>query len=73
MQKWIEVDYHLCNPKGCDPTEGLCIASQICKYDILEQEEPYEVPMHFSREQCMGCGDCAKTCPLQALKLTGGV
>ena len=73
MQKWVEVDYNLCDPMHCDPAEGHCAASQSCKYAILEQEDLYEVPMHLSREQCKGCGDCAKSCPLNAIRLSNEV
>ncbi|MCK5562013.1 MAG: 4Fe-4S binding protein [Thermoplasmata archaeon] len=73
MQKWVEVDYNLCNPQECDSAEGRCIASRTCKYSILEQEAPYEVPMHLSREQCKGCEDCTKSCPLNAIRQSTGV
>jgi formate hydrogenlyase subunit 6/NADH:ubiquinone oxidoreductase subunit I len=68
MQKWVEVNFYKCDPNLCDPEHGLCVAAQKCKYEILEQEEPYEMPMHFLREMCIGCYDCVKACPRAAIE-----
>ena len=68
MQKWVEVNFKKCEPKKCDPKKGICIAAQVCPHDILEQEEPFDMPMHFSRDMCIGCNDCVKACPLKAIQ-----
>ena len=73
MQKWVEVNFHKCDPKSCDSKRGLCATVKSCKHDILEQEEPFEVPMHFSREMCIGCSDCAKACPRKAIEFKSGL
>lgn len=73
MNKWVEVDYERCDPHKCDPENGKCSASCICKHEILEQEGPFEIPMQLSRDQCVGCGDCIKACPLRAIQETNGV
>jgi ATP-binding cassette subfamily E protein 1 len=73
MNKWVEVDYDRCDPKKCDPEKGKCPASLTCKHDILDQEEPFEAPMQLSRDQCVGCEDCIKSCPLKAIKESSGV
>ena len=67
MQKWVDVNYYKCDPRICDPKQGICAAVRECKHDILEQDEPFEAPMHASRELCIGCYDCAKACPLNAI------
>jgi translation initiation factor RLI1 len=73
MQKWVEVNFHKCDPKKCDPEHGICAAVKSCKHDILEQEEPFEVPMHFSREMCIGCADCVKACSRKAIENKSGL
>lgn len=72
MQKWAEVNYEKCDPKKCNPKDGICVAAQACTHDILEQEEQFEIPMHLSREMCVGCGDCVNICPLNAIKIISG-
>lgn len=73
MQKWVEVNFNKCDPKKCDLKHGICVAVQKCKHEILEQEGPFEMPMHSSREMCIGCSDCAKACPLKAIDYNSGL
>ena len=40
-----------------------------CPHGVLEAS-PENLP-HVRREQCRGCGVCARACPAQALKLMG--
>ena len=67
-RKMALVDYNKCHPEECD--NGVCAAAQACTLNLLQQDAPYEMPMAdpFS---CRACGDCVRTCPLKAIKLTG--
>ena len=60
------VDYHRCDPDSCDA--GICIAALACPRKLLRQEAPHEVPM-ADTAPCKGCGDCARTCPLDAIRI----
>ena len=73
MQKWVEVNFYKCDPKKCDPQHGICAAATQCKQEILEQEEPNEMPMHASREMCIGWSDCVRVCPLKAIEHKNGL
>jgi translation initiation factor RLI1 len=73
MQKWVDIITDRCLPDKCGQEHGLCQAVDACKHNMLEQEEPYEVPMLISRKMCVGCGDCVKACPLQAIMLSSGL
>jgi formate hydrogenlyase subunit 6/NADH:ubiquinone oxidoreductase subunit I len=68
MQKSVEVNFYKCDPEKCDPKKGICQAAKACKHEILEQDEPFETPMHAARELCIGCLDCVKACPLRAIE-----
>jgi translation initiation factor RLI1 len=68
MQKWVEVNFYKCEPKKCDPKNGQCAAVKVCKHEILEQDEPFETPMHAARDLCVGCLDCVKACSLKAIE-----
>lgn len=69
MAKWAEVNYNKCEPKKCNPKNGVCAAALACTHDILEQEGPFEIPMHLSRDMCVGCNDCVLACSLYAIKI----
>lgn len=60
------VDYQLCDPARCE--SGVCSAAQACPRRLLRQEAPYEVPMPDT-SPCKGCGDCARSCPLDAIRV----
>lgn len=72
MGKWARVDFNLCDPNSCDAAAGGCAASERCTHKLLEQEEPYEVPMLLSKRLCVGCGSCAKNCSCSAIVITIG-
>jgi translation initiation factor RLI1 len=59
------VDFSKCHPEKCD--QGICVAVALCKHKLLEQEAPYEPPMHINTSLCKGCGDCARACPYKAI------
>ena len=65
-KKMALVDYAKCHPEECD--NGVCSAAQACTLKLLQQDAPYLIPMAdpFS---CRACGDCARACPLQAVRL----
>jgi ATP-binding cassette subfamily E protein 1 len=61
------IDYALCNPKICNPTEGRCASAAACTHKVLKQlDGPFEQPMVF-QDMCMGCWDCLEACPLTAV------
>jgi len=62
------VDYNKCHPDKCDG--GICLAALACTHKLLKQEAPYDIPMP-DPSLCQGCGDCARACPLKAIKILG--
>ncbi|HDZ91790.1 MAG TPA: hypothetical protein ENH37_14105 [Deltaproteobacteria bacterium] len=71
MQKksFALVDYTTCDPKRCDPDEGLCPAASACPHKVMKQMDgPFEAPMVF-QDMCMGCWDCMEACPLDAVQI----
>ena len=63
------VDYDRCKPEECAPEDGVCPAVAACTHNILTQEAPYEGPFAFPPDMCQGCSDCARACPLNAIRL----
>ena len=62
------VDYEICNPRKCNPDEGLCAAVLACSHKVLKQiDGGFEPPMVF-QDMCMGCWDCVEVCPLDAVQ-----
>jgi Fe-S-cluster-containing hydrogenase component 2 len=61
------VDYRACDPSRCE--DGTCVAAKACSRKLLSQEAPFEAPM-ADPLPCRGCGDCARNCPLGAIKMT---
>ncbi len=61
------VDYRKCDPATCEG--GVCIAARACPKKILYQEEPGEAPL-TNPGNCKGCSECARVCPLGAIKVT---
>ena len=63
------VDYAICDPKKCNPAEGLCAAVQSCSHKVIKQiDGVFEPPMVF-QDMCMGCWDCIEACPLEAIQI----
>ena len=72
MQKYAIVDSERCNPERCRLNGGSCIAVHACTHNIMEQESPYDVPVLWSTNACVGCGDCVSACPLDAIFIQNG-
>ena len=63
------VDYGKCDPGTCEA--GVCAAALACPHRLLSQDDRYEAPMP-GPAPCRGCGDCALSCPLEAIELVSG-
>ena len=72
MAKWVEVDFDKCVPGKCS-LSGASPAAGTCTHGLLEQEEPGDHPMLLFAKLCVGCGDCARACPLKAIELKSGL
>ena len=68
-EKVALVDYSRCDPEKCE--NGVCVAALNCPHRLLSQEDPYEAPM-TGLSPCRGCGDCALSCPLEAIEVVSG-
>ena len=63
------MDYRICNPNECNPDEGTCAAVEACSKGVIEQiDGTFEAPI-VDQDMCLGCGDCVKACPLDAMKI----
>jgi translation initiation factor RLI1 len=67
MGRLAQVDYRKCDPTRCEG--GVCAAVKACPRRLIRQEEPYDVPMGPGMP-CRACGDCALSCPLNAVRVT---
>ncbi|MFC1528376.1 4Fe-4S binding protein [Candidatus Latescibacterota bacterium] len=63
------IEFKKCKPETCNPGEGSCISMKACKKSIMTQEQVYDIPMVFPLGMCLGCGDCARECPLDAIQI----
>ena len=72
MNKSAHVDFTVCVPARCDRLRGICPASEACKKNLLEQEEPFEAPFLISSKMCVGCSHCVKACPYGAIRIESG-
>ncbi|MFC1870218.1 4Fe-4S binding protein [Chloroflexota bacterium] len=61
------VAFDKCRPEECDK-DGTCAAIAACPHRLIKQEAPYDTPM-FHPSTCQGCSDCARACPLKAIKI----
>ncbi|HSW35970.1 MAG TPA: 4Fe-4S binding protein [Candidatus Limnocylindrales bacterium] len=66
MSKLLILDYQKCQPGRCE--SGVCAAAQACTLHLIEQEEPYNIPMLYA-QACRGCMKCAQACPFDALEM----
>ncbi|MCK4242081.1 MAG: hypothetical protein KAX23_00885 [Dehalococcoidia bacterium] len=66
-KKVAAVVYEKCHPDNCD--HGVCLAALACEYENLIQLRPYEEPEVNPAKWCHGCAECAKACPLKAIKM----
>lgn len=63
------IDYEICEPKNCNPNEGICPAVAVCSHKVIKQlDGVFQSPMIF-QDMCMGCWDCIEACPLDAIKI----
>ena len=60
------INYEKCHPEQCE--NGICAAALACARKLLKQEAPNEVPV-MDPLLCLGCSDCLKACPLEAIKM----
>ena len=60
------IEFEKCHPEKCG--DGICAAAAACPRKLMKQEAPYEIPLP-SPSICKGCGDCARACPLKAIKI----
>ena len=64
--KMALVDFPKCHPENC--SGGVCVAAQACPRKLLKQEQPGDIPMS-DPFICQGCADCARACPLKAIRV----
>ena len=70
MPKQVPImDHGRCDPKTCDARSGVCAAARACTHQIMIQEDPFDPPLTVFLGMCVSCGDCAKACPLQAIRM----
>jgi translation initiation factor RLI1 len=64
--KMAMVDFAKCHPAKC--ADGVCVAAQACPRKLMKQEQAGDIPM-TNPSICKGCGDCARACPLKAIRV----
>jgi translation initiation factor RLI1 len=63
------VDYERCNPRECNPENGVCAAVSACTHKVIKQlDDVFQPPIIF-QDICMGCWDCIEACPLDAIQI----
>jgi Fe-S-cluster-containing hydrogenase component 2 len=67
--KLAVVDYRKCDPQECGG--GACAAVLACPRKLLRQEDVNEPPM-TGTSPCRACEDCARACPLGAIRMVAG-
>jgi ferredoxin len=58
------IDFQKCRPEVY--ADGICAAAQVCPSRLIQQENPYSVPM-TDPFACRACGECARSCPQKAI------
>ncbi len=62
------INYEICNPLICNPSEGVCAASLVCSHKVIKQlDGVFQSPIIF-QDMCMGCWDCIEACQLDAIR-----
>ena len=68
-KSFASVNYDVCSPKTCNPTEGRCVCVEACTHKVIKQLDGlFEQPMIF-QDMCMGCWDCIEACSLEAVSV----
>jgi ATP-binding cassette subfamily E protein 1 len=68
-KSFATVDYERCDPKRCNPEKGVCACVSACTHKVIKQiDGVFEPPIIF-QDMCLGCWDCIKTCPLDAVQV----
>ena len=62
----VKVNTNICQPDDCE--NGICIATFSCNWKILEQKNPYDMPV-IDMRRCLGCAHCTFICPRGALEI----
>ena len=60
------INYEKCHPEQCE--SGICAAALACARKLLKQEASNEMPV-MDPFLCLGCGDCLRACPLEAIRM----
>ena len=66
MQKYAVIDSSRC--ERCKD----CLAATACPHNLIEQESHGEIPIHWSRTMCVGCGKCVAACSSGAISIERG-
>lgn len=63
------LDYAACNPRECDPEQGVCAAASACTHKVVKQIDGAFEPPAIFQDMCLACWDCIEACPLDAVMI----